>query len=98
MDEQGKLHSTEVCTTGQRNKEFTRSTSSLDFDFVHDIYLLSLIQQLIDRESTEGDRPREYPGAVFAVLRIPETYFCYLMTPTSDQKHHLMIRYVLSSL
>jgi hypothetical protein len=53
---------------------------------------------LIDRECTEGDRPREYPGSAFAVLRIPETYSSYLMITTSGQRHHLMIRYVLSSL
>jgi hypothetical protein len=47
---------------------------------------------------TEGDRPREYPGLAFAVLRTPENYFSYLMIPTSAHGYHLMIRYVLSSL
>lgn len=83
---------------GNERNECTRSISSLRSDFVNDIYLLSLKQKLIDRECTEGDRPREYPGATFAVLRIPETYLCYLMTPTSDHRHRIMIRYVLSSL
>jgi hypothetical protein len=42
----------------------TRSMSLPIFDFVHGIYLFFIDTEveLIDRECTEGDRPREYPG------------------------------------
>ena len=58
---QGKLHSTKDCTT---EKNETRSMSFSTFGFVHGIYLffIDTSVELIDRESTEGDRPREYPG------------------------------------
>ena len=99
MDGQGKLHLTKRLYDRATKVKNVRNIHIRQTLALYTIYIrLSLTQQLIDRGSTEGDRPREYRGAAFAVLRIPETPFRYLITPTSDQRNQLMIRYVLSSL